>query len=55
MSNINQFQVASFVYTTLHSLASNIEPVENLKELYVDIIIYDPKILYLNFVICLVN
>ncbi|KAI9559672.1 hypothetical protein GHT06_013677 [Daphnia sinensis] len=26
-------QVASFVYTTLHSLASNIEPVENLKEL----------------------
>ncbi|EFX74857.1 hypothetical protein DAPPUDRAFT_323929 [Daphnia pulex] len=26
-------QVASFVYTTLSSLASNIEPVENLKEL----------------------
>ncbi len=26
-------QVSSFVYTTLHSLASNIQPVENLKEL----------------------
>jgi hypothetical protein len=34
-----QFQVASFVYTTLHSLASNVEPAENLKELYVDSIV----------------
>jgi hypothetical protein len=33
------FQVASFVYTTLSSLASNIEPVENLKELWVNLII----------------
>ena len=34
-----QFQVASFVYTTLYSLASNIEPVENLKELYVNVML----------------